>query len=44
MAFLAMSVTEDVGFGMQKLKNLCDIRLLARLRTRRRDRAVVPGR
>jgi hypothetical protein len=31
LAFLAMSVTEDVGFGMQKLKNLCDIWLLARL-------------
>jgi hypothetical protein len=30
LAFLAMSVTEDVGFGMQKLKNLCDIWLLAR--------------
>jgi hypothetical protein len=30
LAFLAMSLTEDVGFGMQKLKNLCDIWLLAR--------------
>jgi hypothetical protein len=31
LAFLAMSVTEDVGFGMHKLKNLCDIWQLARL-------------
>jgi hypothetical protein len=30
LAFLAMSLTEDIGFGMQKLKNLCDIWLLAR--------------
>jgi hypothetical protein len=31
LAFLAMSVVEDVGFGMQKLKNLCDIWLLIRM-------------
>jgi hypothetical protein len=31
LAFLAMSLVEDVGFGMQKLKNLCDIWLLSRL-------------
>jgi hypothetical protein len=31
LALLTMSVVEDVGFGMAKLKNLCDIWLLVRL-------------
>jgi hypothetical protein len=31
LAFLTLSVVEDVGFGMQKLKNLCDIWLLIRM-------------
>jgi hypothetical protein len=30
LSLLTMSVVEDVGFGMAKLKNLCDIWLLAR--------------